>query len=287
MVIKPVRRLFWDIETSFNIVGAFRAGYDINISHDAIISERKIICIAFKWEGSRKVTVLRWDKHQNDKGMLRTFLEVAKTADELVAHYGDRFDKPWFATRCLLLGFEPIPPFKTVDTKAWASKYFYFNSNKLDYLSKVLGFGGKLKTDFDLWKDVILYKKKSALDKMCRYCGVDVIRLEQVYHKIKFCVKPKTHAGVMAGLDKWTCPYDGSTRVVKTKTRVTAAGTIQHQMQCLECGGYYTISQSAYEDYIEAKKEKQTHLPKIRRTPKKRNRQGHAHRIQTKVNGSR
>ncbi len=256
MVLTKVKRLFWDIETSFNIVAAFRAGYDLNIQHDAIIHERKIICIAYKWEGEKNVVVLRWDTNQDDKTLLRRFLAIANEADELVAHYGDRFDKPWFATRCLIHGFEPIPAWKTIDTKAWASKYYYFNSNKLDYLSKLFGFGGKLKTDFDLWKDIILYKKKKALDRMCKYCGVDVIRLEQVYHKLKFCVKPKTHAGVFAGMDKWTCPRTGSTNVSKVKTRVTANGTKQHQMQNLKDGSYYQISESAFKAYLEAKKDK-------------------------------
>lgn len=259
-MVKPIRkearkikRLFWDIEVSPNVVLAFRAGYDLNINPDAIVQERQVICIAYKWEGERKVTILRWDRLHNDKSLIREFLAVANEADELVAHFGDRFDLPWFKTRCLFHGFEPLPPYKTIDTKAWASKYFYFNSNKLDYISKFLGYGGKLKTDFDLWKDIVLYDCRRAMEKMCRYCGVDVLRLEQVYHRLKFCVKPKTHAGVFAGQEKWTCPRDGSTHVKKQKTRVTSSGTVTHQMQCLDCGGYFTINQRAYEDYVAAK----------------------------------
>jgi hypothetical protein len=57
--LKPVRRLFWDIETSPNVVLAFRAGYDVVINPDAVVAERKIICIGYKWEGEKKVTVLR------------------------------------------------------------------------------------------------------------------------------------------------------------------------------------------------------------------------------------
>lgn len=249
-----IKRLFWDIETSPNVVLAFRAGYDVTINHDAVIEERKIICIGYKWEGEKNVTVLRWDKNQDDRQMLREFLAVANQADEMVHHHGDRFDMPWFRTRCLILGFEPIPPYKTIDTKAWASKYFYFNSNKLDYLSKVLGYGGKLKTDFDLWKDIVLHNCPVAMDKMCRYCGVDVLKLEKVFKRFQPYMKVKTHAGVYGGLDKWTCPLTGSTNVRHNKRRVTAAGTVQHQMQNQETGNYYTINEGAYKRFLAAKK---------------------------------
>lgn len=248
-----VRRLFWDIETAPNIVLAFRAGYEVTINHDAIIQERKVICIGYKWEGDAKVAVLRWDKDQNDREMLKEFLEIANEADELVAHYGDRFDLPWFRTRCLLHGLPPLPAYKTIDTKAWASKYFYFNSNKLDYLSDVLGHGKKLKTEFDLWKKILMNNDQEALDYMCKYCGIDVKRLESVYHDLKFCVKPKTHQGVFAGGDKWSCPRCGSTDIHHNKRRVTAEGTVSHQMQCQKDGGYFKISQTAYEQFVEEK----------------------------------
>lgn len=252
--LPKVRRLFWDIETSPNVVLAFRAGYDVVINHDAIISERKIICIGYKWEGEKKITVLRWDHNQCDKAMLRKFLKVANEADELVHHFGDRFDLPWFRTRCLLHGFEPLPTYKTIDTKMWASKYYYFNSNKLDYISEILGHGRKLKTDFELWKKIVINKCQTSLDYMCKYCGVDVDRLEKVYHDLKFCVKPKSHAGVAAGLDKWTCPRDGSVNVHMTKVKVSSAGTKTYQMQCQDCGGYYSINATAFKDYQQFRK---------------------------------
>lgn len=251
-----VRRLLWDIETSPNVVLAFRAGYDVVINHDAIISERKIICIGYKFEGDKKVTVLRWDKNQDDKAMLIEFLKVANEADELIHHFGDRFDLPWFRTRCLFHGLEPLPVYKTIDTKMWASKYFYFNSNKLDYISKFFGNKGKEKMEFSDWKDIVMNKCKKALDKMCHYCGEDVIELEKVYHKLKFCVKPKTHAGVMAGLDKWTCPRDGSTNVHLSKTKISSAGTKTYQMKCNECGGYFTINATAFAAYQQFLKDK-------------------------------
>jgi hypothetical protein len=247
-----IKRLFWDIEVTPNLVWSWRVGYKINLQHENIVQERKVICIGYKWEGERHPTVLRWDRNHGDRDMLAAFIAVANQADELVAQYGDGFDLPWFRTRCLILGLEPLPLYKTIDTKAWASKYFYFNSNKLDYLADVLGFGKKLETKFQLWIDVMNGSKK-ALDYMCKYCGVDVVRLQQVYSKLAPCVRPKTHAGVFAGKDKWSCSHCGSENVAVSKKRVTASGTVQWQMRCNDCGSYFTISNSSYQEYLKAK----------------------------------
>ena len=120
---KPlIKRLIWDIETSPVVAYTWGAGYKLNISHDNIIKERKVICIAWKWEHETEAHVITWDKKQDDKAMIKQFLEIANEADELVAHYGDHFDAPWFRTRCLFHGLAPIPIYKTIDTKAWSSK---------------------------------------------------------------------------------------------------------------------------------------------------------------------
>jgi DNA polymerase III epsilon subunit-like protein len=250
----PIKRVFWDIEVSANLVLAWRAGYDLAINHDSIVQERKIICICWKYEGEKKIHSLRWDRDQDDKAMLVKFMEVANDADELVGHYADRFDLPWVRTRCLIHGLDPFPLCKTVDTKAISSKWLYTNSNKLDYLGSILGLGKKIKTDYDLWKNIMLKRDPVALNKMVTYCCRDVELLENVYHKLKYLFKPKTHAGVFAGKDKWTCPYTGSINVVLNKRSVTSSGSLRFQMRNEDNGAYYTISEPAYRKYLEAKK---------------------------------
>jgi predicted RNA-binding Zn-ribbon protein involved in translation (DUF1610 family) len=250
---RKIKRLFADIEVTPNVALVWRAGFKIDVGYDAIMVERKVICIGLKWEGERKVRVLRWTKNQDDRPMLAEFAAVAEEADEIVWHFGDSFDGPWLRARMVLLKLPPVPIWKTIDTKQWASKYFYFNSNKLDYLSKAFGHGGKLKTDYDLWKDVFLKNSQAALDRMCRYCGVDVIKLEKVFHDLRRWMTPKTHVGVLAGGEKWSCPHCGSTNVRFSKFRVTSKGSRQFQMKCVDCGAYYTISEPAFKAYEKAK----------------------------------
>lgn len=234
---RRVKRLFWDIETSPNVVLAWRAGFKLDIGHDSIIEERKIITIAYKWAGDKRVHVLTWDKSRDDYKMLKEFMSVANEADELIAHFGDAFDLPWFRTRILMQGLDPLPKYKTVDTKAWASKYFYFNSNKLDYLAKIFFNRGKIKTDYQMWKDITLLNCQKALKKMADYNAEDVVLLEKVYDKLAPYCSPKSHAGVFAGLEKWSCPRCASESVKKSKTRVTAAISAHHLVLNCSCGG--------------------------------------------------
>lgn len=76
--VRRLRRLFWDIETSPNVVLSFRIGYNLNLGHHSIVRERAIICICWKWEGEKKIHSLQWDKHQNDRDMVIAFMKVAR-----------------------------------------------------------------------------------------------------------------------------------------------------------------------------------------------------------------
>lgn len=251
--MKTIRRLMFDLETSPNVVLSWRVGRKLTIDQDNIIKERAIICIGWKWEGERRTHILTWDNKQNDFTMLREFMQVLNEADEIIAHNGDKFDMPWFRARCAFHGLRFRPDYKTVDTLKWARRGFLFNSNRLDYLARFLGVGQKIKTEFGLWKDICLHNCPKAMRRMTDYCQRDVEVLEKVWARLAALVPAKTHAGVHAGLDKWTCPKDGSQNVKTAKTRVTAAGTKLYQMQCLDCGGFFTISEAAHTRYLEVK----------------------------------
>jgi len=249
-----MRRLFYDIETSPDVVLAWRTGWKEKIDYQNLLKERAIICIAYKWEGSKDTEVLTWDKNQCDKAMLQKFSKVLSGADECVGHNIDKFDWPWIKTRCLFHSIT-LPPIKTADTLQWSRRYYYFNSNRLDYIATFLGIGCKVKTEFKLWKEVLLNKSQKSLDTMKRYCAWDVVLLEKVWEKLQILCPVKTHAGVLNGHEKWSCPRCASDKVLKWQRHVTAAGTEQYKMKCRECGGYYRISNTALKQYNERNKE--------------------------------
>ena len=182
--VPKIKRLFFDIEVSPNIVLSWSVGYELDIPHDNIVQERAIICICWKWEGDSKIHSLQWNKGC-DKDMLQKFAKVIDSADEVVTQNGDSFDIKWLRTRCI---FHRIPlsvKFNSYDTLKMAKASFRFNSNKLDYMGKFLGIGGKIKTEPDLWKNILLNNDKKSLGDMITYCKMDVQRLEEVFQQLK------------------------------------------------------------------------------------------------------
>lgn len=247
-----MRRLIWDIETSPNIGFFWEAGWKKTIPAENIIHERAIICICYKWEGEKKVYSLEWD-NGCDKEIIKTFLEVAKQADELVAHNGDRFDIKWLNTRSLYHCLDPTPIWKTVDTLVIARRRFNFNSNRLDYLGNYLLGHGKTNTEYGMWVDIALNNCETAMRKMVKYCKDDVLLLEKVWNKLAPFHAPKSHVGVMQGKEKWSCSRCGSENVNREKERISARGTVSVQMKCKECHCYYQISLKSAMEYSEHK----------------------------------
>ena len=234
------RRLFFDIEVSFNLGMFWTSGFKISLGPENIIKERAIICICYKWEDEKEVGWLTWDAKQCDKKMLEKFVKIANSADELVGHNGDKFDLAWIRTRCLYHGIGMFPNYTTIDTLKIARSKFKFNSNKLNYIAKFLGIGQKIHTDFDLWKRIVLNKDKVAMDKMVRYCKMDVILLEKVYKQLSTHISPKTHYGVIFGQDRGNCPECGSNDLIRHLQRINASGLKKIVYQCKTCGKYNT-----------------------------------------------
>jgi hypothetical protein len=250
-----IKRLYYDLETSPCICFSWRTGSKVFLNHDSIIQERAIICVCYKWEDKSKVHSITWN-NGDDKELVKEFNSIAQEADEIVAHNGDKFDLKWLNGRNLIHGLDPVPRHKSVDTLKIARSNFYLNSNRLDYLGKILLGEGKIKTDFDLWKDIVLSNNESAMKKMVTYCKKDVRLLQRIYEKLCVYDNPHTHVGVLDGKPRWTCPYCGSEEVSLSKTKPTAKGMIQRQMQCKEDGRYYTIANKVYLDYLDAKEVK-------------------------------
>lgn len=244
---KP-KRLFFDIETSYNIVKSWRVGYNINLNPEDIIHERAIITVAYKWEGEDDVTVLTWD-NGDDKRLVQEFLEVMNSADELVGHNIDKYDIKFIMSRALVHGFIGLPKYQTTDTLKVAKKHFSLNSNKLDYIAQLLGLGHKLKhRGMVMWDDIILRNDKKALGEMIDYNVQDVFLTEDVYNVLKIYTEPKVNHTILSGGESHTCPDCGSNELLHEKIYVTKAGTKSHLMRC-RCKTTFTITDKKYRDH--------------------------------------
>ena len=233
------RRLFFDIETSPNVGLFWEAGYKKNIDYSNIIKERAIICICWKWEDDKEVQYAHWDSKQDDKFLLQKFIKVVNQADELIGHNSDKFDLAWVRTRCLFHNIEVFPNYKTIDTLKISRSKFKFNSNRLNYIAQYLGIGQKIKTDYNLWKDIVLKKDKKAMANMIKYCQKDVLLLEKVYKKLATHIEPKVHYGVIFGQDRGSCPECGSDELHVKAHRITATGLKKIQYKCITCEKYH------------------------------------------------
>lgn len=235
------KRLFFDIETSYNQGWFWQPSYQTSITYDQIIKPSAIICICYKWQGSNKVHHLTWDKGC-DKKMVKDFYKIIEEADEVVSHNGDKFDLKWIRTRFLLYGFVGMPEIKSIDTLKISRSKFKFPSNRLDAIGKFLGFGGKYDTGgIQLWHDIIQKNSRSAMSKMVEYCKRDVDLLEKVFLKLEGYAKPKTHVAVFAGGDKADCPYCAGTNIKIKDRAISSTGAVKVRMTCKDCEKYYTI----------------------------------------------
>jgi DNA polymerase elongation subunit (family B) len=253
---RPIKRLFFDIETSYNIVKSWRIGYNININPSDIIHERAIICLSYKWEGEDTVHTLTWNKG-NDKRIIEQFVELLKDASEVVGHNLDKFDLKWVVTRAAFHGILALPKYQSYDTLKKARSHFNFNSNKLDYVAKFLGLDGKRDyrgkySGTEMWDKIILENNQEALREMVLYCEQDVILTEEVYNKLRPYTEASVHHGVLQGNGPCSCPNCAATNVALEKTMVTRAGTIKRLMGCGECETKFFISNTRYLNLIKA-----------------------------------
>jgi DNA polymerase elongation subunit (family B) len=250
-VKKPIKRLFFDIETSYAKGWFWRPQYNTNIDYSQIDEHAKIICISYKWQYEDKVHNLKWTKDCDDKQMLIDFTKIMLKADEIVGHNSDRFDEKWIRTRCIFHRIPALPKYKSLDTLKKAKSHFNFPSNRLDYIGDYLGVGRKLETEKGLWQKVIKFNNREALQRMVDYCDQDVFLLESIYEVMMPYIYGNTNFSTLKGGEKFNCIECGSEHVVLVRTNTTPAGTLQRVMECQSCEKNYNINNSTYQKHLQ------------------------------------
>lgn len=233
MANKP-RILFLDLETFPNILMSWGLWVNGMLDHENIITERSIICGGYKWQGESSVHIVAVDPKDphNDKHVVKTLHDVVSSADAVVAHNGDRFDVKWLRARAIFHRLPPLPPIVQIDTLKVAKTAFYFNSNKLAYLAQFLGLGGKIKTEFGLWKEC-MKGDAAALEKMSKYCKRDVTLLEEVYDLLVPYIPSRLNHVLFA--DREVCQHCGSSHIQYRGFYYTRTKKFR-RYQCTACG---------------------------------------------------
>src|SRR5258705_7792106 len=136
-----MRVLMIDIETTPD--KSYHWGrFNQNIGINQTIEEGAMVCFAAKWYGQDEIEF--YSEWQDGlEGMVHEAWRLLDEADVVVHFYGSQFDIPHINTSCLRLGFPPPSPFKQIDLKLVVGRKFKFSSNKLEFVSRVLGLEGK------------------------------------------------------------------------------------------------------------------------------------------------
>ncbi|MFD0796028.1 3'-5' exonuclease [Maribacter chungangensis] len=161
----------------------------------------KIVCISvgyFKLEGETKsfrVTTFKGDEPQlleDFKTLLENHFGLAKHM--LCAHNGKEFDFPYIARRMIIHGITLPYHLDLFGKKPWEVNHLdtmdlwkfgdYKNYTSLKLLAKVLGIASpKEDIDGSMVRDV--YYKDKDVDRIVRYCELDVITTAQVFLRLR------------------------------------------------------------------------------------------------------
>lgn len=240
---KKARVLLWDIETSFNLVLTFDLNSENYIPYKNILQERHIICVSYKWLGEKTIHTIsimddkkRFKKDiHDDFYVVSEFRKMLEQADAQIGHYLSRFDVPMLNARLAFHGLNPVPKIATIDTKFVASKNFKFNSNRLDYLARFLGYKGKMENPSNLW--IKCWEgDKTAIEHMAKYNRQDIDINEYVYNRLSPFMKnnPLNMNMFKAGA---RCPNCGSEHIQSRGYNLTRTARYK-RFQCLDCGAW-------------------------------------------------
>ena len=229
--------LSYDLETFPNVAYVW-GKYEQDVIE--YVEEGHLLSWSAKWLGGKLITKGLDDYpgyksgSRDDKALVKDLHELFNEADILIAHNGDQFDIRKANERFLHYALPPPEPYKTIDTKKVAKRYFYFNSNSLNELGKHLGLGEKVKhPGFQLWLDCKAADPK-AWALMKKYNKQDVVLLEQIYIVLRPWIQ--THPPVAM---RGSCPNCGSPSLQSRGQGFNKRGSY-NKYQCKNCGAWST-----------------------------------------------
>ncbi len=243
------RILLWDLETTHNIVATFKLYGEDYIPHGNLLQERIIVCAAWQWLDEDKISAVsvlddpkRFKKDPlDDSYVIETLHNVLSEADVVVAHNGDAYDTKFYKGRAFIQGLPPLPPIRSIDTLKVAKANFLLNSNRLDYLGKILKVGRKVETKTGLWLDVLRGDVK-AIKKMVHYNKGDISLLKDVFLKLVPFMSEHINRELFGGKAD-ECPRCGS-RNVQRRGVHRAISNLYQRWQCQACTGWYRTAKA-------------------------------------------
>jgi hypothetical protein len=235
-----MRRLMIDIETA-PIKAYCWDTWKVNIANNQIIEDWYLLSFGAKWVGDSRLIYEDQSKRRDmkdDRPLLLSIKKLLNEADLVVAHNGRTFDIKKINARMFKWGIKPPRPFRQVDTLEESKKVFAFTSNKLEYVSELVGtpkFKHKKLPGMELWTEC-LNRNPAAWEEMKKYNLRDVVACEKVYNRMLPWINGHPNMGMYIDSDEPLCPNCGG-RVKKERICYTNTGMYQ-QYSCRKCGKY-------------------------------------------------
>ncbi len=246
--------LLFDLECAPKVAYVWQF-FKVFVQPDMVVADGYLMTAAWKWLDNPKIRCKAKNKAilDDDYELTLKVRDLLDEADIVIAHNAKKFDLPLVNARCVIHGIEPPSPYKVVDTLEVARKKFRFDSNKLEYLAKVLGCkpkgGHKKFPGFALWK-ACMEGDREAWKEMVEYNINDVETLEEVYIKLRPWMEQHPNVAAIIGAADIHCPKCGSSHVQKRGVITTNVNTYQ-RYQCMDCGGW---SRSRFTEMVKAVK---------------------------------
>lgn len=238
--------LFFDIETAPLQAWIWGCGKQY-VGHKQLVANHdryRIICITYCWDDEEPAQFIGWGYEEQDtRHVVEEFDKIASGADIIVGKNSDYFDIPMVNGVRLFEGLPGNPTWAlaTDDLQKQMKKYFRVPSQALDYYSKQLGLGGKIKMEMQNWIDIVEqngYEGKDSYDKMLKYGLKDIEDTRTLWRMLSEHFDSKFNTARWAD-KKMICKHAdcGSDQIVES-SRKTIGMTKYVLYKCNACNRY-------------------------------------------------
>jgi uncharacterized protein YprB with RNaseH-like and TPR domain len=122
-----------------------------------------------------------WEKNRsNDRDITIAIANELKKHAILIAHYGQKFDIPFFRAKMVKHNLEPLPPMFGIDTWRIAKNNFKVTRRSLVNLANFFDIGDKSGVEGGLWMAAAYDGDKKAMDEIVKHNVIDVEVLERL-----------------------------------------------------------------------------------------------------------
>ena len=232
----------FDVETTPQEGYFWGKKWETNIAK--ITNSSMILSYSAHWVGGKHITKGWPDYKGYKKGVLDDSAivkdirdNIFNVADIIITQNGRAYDIKAANSRFAFYKLQPPSPYKVIDTKTEAKRYFNLPSYSLDDMCEYFGIGKKKEHEgFPLWEKCMA-GDKSAWKRMLSYNSNDSDITYKLYLVIRPFMKTHPNIGMYKKPDGLYCPNCGS-RELNWEGWYRNKTTKYHSFSCKDCGAW-------------------------------------------------